>query len=139
MKSNVFRTMLIVLGTISVLGVVALVLVMNINESEADGERSIDEMVEASLVTDEITTDLESGDFVRISFQVVTDSKEALEELEKRDFQMQNILLKELAVMNTEDFKSGLADLEEKLKVKLNELMTEGQVTDVYTIDKVLQ
>ncbi|MCP3031202.1 flagellar basal body-associated protein FliL [Halobacillus sp. A1] len=139
MKSNVFRTMLIVLGTISVLGVVALVLVMNIKESEADGERSIDEMVEASLVTDEITTDLENGDFVRISFQVVTDSKEALEELEKRDFQMQNILLKELAVMNTEDFKSGLADLEEKLKVKLNELMKEGQVTDVYTIDKVLQ
>ncbi|WP_101843890.1 flagellar basal body-associated protein FliL [Halobacillus sp. Marseille-P3879] len=139
MKSNIFKTMLAVLGTITVLGVAALVLVLNISKGEADEERSIDEMVETSMTTEDITTDIENGDFVRISFQVVTDSEDALNELQKRDFQMQNILIKELATMEAEAFKSDLDELEEEVRLKLNELMTEGKVEKVYTVDKVLQ
>ena len=52
---------------------------------------------------------------------------------------MQNVLIKELSTMETETFKSGLSDLEEKVKMKLNQFMTEGEVTDVYTVNKVLQ
>ncbi|MFC7061203.1 flagellar basal body-associated protein FliL [Halobacillus seohaensis] len=139
MKNNVFRTMLIVLGTLTILGGVALVLVLNLSDSEAEGERSIDEIREASLTTEEITTDLKSGDFLRISFRIVTNSNEALEELEKRDFQMKNILIKELASMEGEDFQTGLDNVETDLKLKLNEFMSEGQITDVYTVKKVLQ
>jgi flagellar protein FliL len=60
-------------------------------------------------------------------------------EISQRDFQLKNILIKELATMKEEDFKSGLTDLEEKIKNKLNELMTTGKVTDVYTTNKILQ
>jgi flagellar protein FliL len=108
-------------------------------ETEASGERSIDEIREASLLTDEITTDLQNGDYVRISFRIVTDSKDSVEELEKRDFQLQNVLLKELSTMESETFQSGLGDLEKKLQLKLNQFMTEGEVTEVYTVKKVLQ
>ncbi|GGF10982.1 flagellar protein FliL [Halobacillus andaensis] len=139
MKNKVFKTMLVVLGSITVIGVVALVLVLNLSETEADGERSIDDIREASLITEDITTDIQGGDFVRISFRVVTDGEDALRELEKRDFQMQNILIKELATMEEEDFTSNLDSLEEEVRLKLNELMNEGQVTEVYTVDKVLQ
>ncbi|UOQ46482.1 flagellar basal body-associated protein FliL [Halobacillus salinarum] len=131
--------MMIILSTITVLGVVALILVINLSDSEASGERSIDEVRDSSLLTEEITTDLENGDYVRIKFRIVTDSKGALEELQKRDFQMQNIIIKELATMDTKAFKSGLSDLEETVKLKLNQLMTEGKVTEVYTVEKVLQ
>lgn len=131
--------MLIVLGSITVIGVVALVFVLNLSETEADGERSIDDIREASLITEDITTDIQGGDFVRISFRIVTDGEDALHELEKRDFQMQNILIKELATMEEEDFTADLTALEEELKLKLNELMNDGQVTEVYTVDKVLQ
>ncbi|MGR9050146.1 flagellar basal body-associated protein FliL [Halobacillus faecis] len=137
---NGFKVTVISLSTLTVIGVVALVLVLNFNgESEASGERSIDEIREASFLTEEITTDLQNGDYVRISFRVVTDSKESMEELKKRDFQMQNILLKELSAMDSETFQSGLSDLEAKVKLKLNEFMSEGEVTDVYTVNKVLQ
>ncbi|WP_394217235.1 flagellar basal body-associated protein FliL [Halobacillus trueperi] len=137
---NGFKVMVITLSTLTVLGVVALVLVLNFNgESKASGERSIDDIREASFLTEEITTDLQNGDYVRISFRVVTDSKESMEELKKRDFQMQNVLLKELSTMNSETFQSGLSDLEAKVKLKLNEFMSEGEVTDVYTVNKVLQ
>lgn len=138
---NMFKTMIIILSTLTVIGVVALILVFNLNgdPNEASGERSIDEIRESSLLTEEITTDLEDGNFIRIKFRIVTDSKDALEELQKRDFQMQNVLIKELAVMDGEAFKSGLSNLEETVKLKLNQLMEEGKVTDVYTVNKVLQ
>lgn len=137
---NIFKIMVITLSTLTILGVVALILVFNFDgNKEASGERSIDDIRESSILTDEITTDLENGDYVRISFRIVTDSKESMEELEKRDFQMQNVLIKELATMETAAFKSGLSDLEEKVKMKLNQFMTEGKVTDVYTVNKVLQ
>jgi flagellar protein FliL len=137
---NLFKVMIISLSSVTILGVVALILVLNMNEEiEASGERSIDEIREASLLTEEITTDLQNGDYVRISFRIVTDSKESVEELEKRDFQLQNVLLKELSTMKSEMFQSGLEDLENKLQLKLNQFMIEGEVTDVYTVKKVLQ
>lgn len=137
---NLFKVMIISLSSMTILGVVALILVLNMNgETEANGERSIDEIREASLLTDEITTDLQNGDYVRISFRIVTDSKDSVEELEKRDFQLQNVLLKELSTMESETFQSGLEDLEKKLQLRLNQFMTEGEVTDVYTVKKVLQ
>ncbi|MCP3026114.1 flagellar basal body-associated protein FliL [Halobacillus sp. A5] len=139
MKNSIFKTMMIILGTITVLGAAALVLVLNMSEGQADGERDIDEIVESSMTTEDITTDIEGGDYVRISFRVVTDSEDALNELEKRDFQMQNILIKEMATMEGKDFSSDLDNLEEEVKARLNELMTEGQITEVYTVDKVLQ
>src|SRR5699024_1480679 len=107
---------------------------------EAKGDtRTIEDMVEYSHETPEITTDLDDGSFVRIQLQIVTDSKEAKEEISKRDFQLKNISIKELATMDEDDFKEGLGELEEALKLKLNELMTDGTVTDVYTINKILQ
>ncbi|MYL70983.1 flagellar basal body-associated protein FliL [Halobacillus litoralis] len=137
---NGFKVMVITLSTLTVIGVVALVLVLNFNgESEASGERSIDDIREASFLTEEITTDLQNGDYVRISFRVVTDSKESMEEMKKRDFQMQNVLLKELSTMDSDTFQSGLSDLEAKVKLRLNDFMDEGEVTDVYTVNKVLQ
>lgn len=137
---NLFKVMVISLSSLTILGVVALILVLNTNgATEASGERSIDEIREASLLTEEITTDLQNGDYVRISFRIVTDSKDSVEELEKRDFQLQNVILKELSTMESETFQSGLEDLEKKLQLKLNQFMTEGEVTEVYTVNKVLQ
>ncbi|HLR07935.1 MAG TPA: flagellar basal body-associated protein FliL [Bacillota bacterium] len=135
--TKVMMTSLIV---ILLLGIMALLMMLYVTGDEAKGEsRTIEDMVEYSHETPEITTDLEDGSFVRIQFQIITDSKEAKEEISKRDFQLKNILIKELATMDEDDFKEGLGDLEEALKLKLNELMTDGTVTDVYTINKILQ
>lgn len=70
---------------------------------------------------------------------MILDSKDAKKEITKREFQVRNQIIKELATMKEADFKSGLGKLEEQLQTKLNELMTEGEVTGVYTISKILQ
>ncbi|MFS0561201.1 flagellar basal body-associated FliL family protein [Terribacillus sp. 179-K 1B1 HS] len=102
-------------------------------------EPSAAELAENSVTTDEITTDLEDGSIVRIQFQLITDGEKAKEELTARQFQLKNLVIKEMTTMNKEDFQAGLTDLEANLKKKLNEEMQEGSIKDVYTISKVLQ
>ncbi|WP_284139958.1 MULTISPECIES: flagellar basal body-associated protein FliL [unclassified Virgibacillus] len=120
----------------TVAAVIILNLIGNNNRSDA---QTIDDIVEYSYETPEVTTDLEDGSFVRIQFQILTDGKDAKKEISKREFQVKNILIKELAKMNEEDFKTGLSDLEDVVQSKLNEVMKDGKITDVYTINKILQ
>ncbi|MFZ3587914.1 flagellar basal body-associated protein FliL [Bacillus sp. DJP31] len=145
MKNNkLLVTVLIIITTISLLGAIALVVVLKFTGSdkvEEVKEPTIDEIVEYSVDVPEITTNLISGDFVRIQFKIQTESIEAKEELEKRDFQVRNILIQELSEMNSEQFqgKEGIANLETILKDQVNELMHEGKVVRVYTTAFVLQ
>lgn len=119
---------------------ITVVIVLNLpGKNDKTEAQTIDDIVEYSYETPDITTDLKDGSFVRIQFQITTDGKKAKEEISKRDFQIKNALIKEMAKMDEEDFKEGLDDLEDALKDRLNEVMTEGKITDVYTISKVLQ
>ena len=138
--SKLVKTMLTSIISIVLIGTLAAFIVLYVldNEKTTDAQ-SIDEMVELSYETPEVTTDLEDGSFVRIQFQLILDSKDAKKEITKREFQVRNQIIKELARMKEADFKSGLGKLEEQLQTKLNELMTEGEVTGVYTISKILQ
>lgn len=131
--SKLLKTMVTSFVIIIVVGVVAFLIVDNAKSNP------IDDLVNYSYETPEITTDIQDGAFVRIQFQIVTDGKKAKNEISKRDFQLQNILIKELAHLTKKDFTTDLSDLEKKVKKKLNELMTDGNITDVYTVKKILQ
>lgn len=97
---------------------------------------SIDQ--DLSVTTDEITTDLKDDHFVRIQFQLVTDSEDATSELENKLFQAHNILIKELAIKTSEEIKNMNA-IENEVKEQLNMIMTQGQIIDVHIINKVIQ
>lgn len=133
------KTLLISMSIIIILGAVAFVYLFNNVDSDEDDKQSIEDMNKFSYETPEMTTDLKSGAFVRIQFLVITDGKKAMEEVEEREFQIQNMLIKELAVMSEDDFREGLSKLESVLQDDLNEVMDDGIVTDVYTINKILQ
>lgn len=122
------------------LGAATILFILNLNnKDDKSSVETLDAMVKYAYESPEITTDLLDGSFVRIQFQIITDGKAAQEEISKRDFQLKNILIKELAKLDEEDFKTALGELEEKIKDRLNELMTEGKIIDVYTINKILQ
>jgi len=138
--SKLVKTMITSLVVLLVGAIAALVVVLNVQGKDDEGQaQTIDDIVEYSYESPEITTDLSDGSFVKIQFQIVTDGKDAKEEISKREFQLKNILIKELATKTEEDFKSGLSELEQSVKEELNKLMDEGQVTEVYTINKILQ
>ena len=138
--SKVLKITAISVASLLAIAMITVVVVLYFNNNNIESkELSIDEMNEFSYETPEVTTDLKDGVFVRIQFQLIMDSKASLKEIEKREFQIKNILIKELAVMTEEDFNAGLADLEKVLQQKLNEIMTEGTIKDVYTISKIMQ
>lgn len=138
--SKMVKMMITSLVIILALGAATILFILNLNnKDDKSSAETLDEMVKYAYESPEITTDLLDGSFVRIQFQIITDGKAAQEEISKRDFQLKNILIKELAKLDEEDFKTALGELEEKIKDKLNELMTEGKIIDVYTINKILQ
>lgn len=141
MKNKALTIMMILLVTITLVGVIALVVILKFSGDEETKEPSIEEVIEHSVDIPETTTNLMSNDFIRISFKIQTDSKKAKSELEKRDFQVNNIIIEELSELKAEDLqgKKGKELIETKVKDKVNSLMQEGMVERVYITSMMIQ
>jgi flagellar FliL protein len=139
-NSKVMKLIVSILIVLTVISIGAVFYVLNVSgEQKEDKEPTLDEVIANSYETSQITGDLKDGSFVRLQFKVITDSEKAKIEAEKREFQLKNILIKELVKMDEASFNAGLSELEKMLVTKMNELMKDGKIIDVYTIDKVLQ
>ncbi|MEG0471264.1 MAG: flagellar basal body-associated protein FliL [Solibacillus sp.] len=135
MKNNKLLTiMLIILVTITLVGVIAVVLVTQLNKGPEVSEPTIDEIAVASVDIPELTTNLADGSFVRMQLKIQTTSEESAAELLKRDFQVNNILIQELSEMEVEalEGKQGKVAFQNTIKSQINELMQEGEVVQVY-------
>ncbi|WP_449540015.1 flagellar basal body-associated protein FliL [Ferdinandcohnia sp. Marseille-Q9671] len=134
MKNKLLIIMIIILSTITLVGTTAFVILTKVTASDSEKEPSIDEVIKSTVEIPEITTKLLSDDYIRISFNMQTDGKKAKEELEKRSFQVNNLIIKELSNMTSEEFKGeeGIVNLENRLKERINELMQDGTVVKVY-------
>jgi len=142
MNKKLLTIMLVIIGSITLIGVTALVIVTKfIGNEDEHKEPSIEEVVEASVDIPEITTNLSSGNIVRISLKIETDSKKAKEELTKRSFQVQDIIISELANMEASQLEGteGMNKFKDAITQKTNELMQEGKVNKVYTTSYILQ
>ncbi|MEK4950024.1 flagellar basal body-associated protein FliL [Bacillus sp. FSL W8-1127] len=140
-RNKLLTIMLIILTVITLAGAVALVIMLKSNSGHQGKEPDIDQVLECSVDVPEITTNLASNDFIRISFKIQTDSKKAKEELEKRDFQTKDIIIELLSGMRAEDLKgaAGKEKLAEMLKSRLNEVMQEGKIVKVYITSYIIQ
>ncbi|EWG11964.1 flagellar basal body-associated protein FliL [Cytobacillus firmus] len=142
MKNNkLLMIMLMMLVAITLIGAIALVLVMKFSGDNETKEPTIDEVLEASVDIPQVTANLASDDYIRISFKIQTENKKAKEELQKRDFQVKNLIIQELSEMKSEDIqgKEGQIKLQEDLKTKINGLMQEGKIVQVYITESLLQ
>ena len=143
MKNKLLTVTLIVLVTITLVAVVVLALIWQMNKDDKDSndEASIDEIVEATVEIPEITTNLAGRQFVRISLNIQTDSEAAAEELEKRIFQVNNIVIHELSEVTREELegKAGKQALESTIQSLINPLMQEGEIERVYIVSYIIQ
>ncbi len=134
--------MLLILGSLTLVGVVAFVLITNYtNQPVPDAPPTIEEIIAHSFDTKEITTNLLSDDFIRASFRIHVDNKKALKEIQKRDFQVNNIILRALSGRKASGLAGpeGIAEFEDDIRKEINQLMQEGQVIQVYTTTWVIQ
>jgi flagellar protein FliL len=138
-KNKLLNTMLIILIVIAIAGGTAIYLVLQ--KGKDPKEPTIDDILKTSVDVPEITTNLAGDDYIKISFKIQTDSKDAKEELTKRDFQVKNIIIEELSEKKAQDLKgkTGKSTLENTMKLKINELMQDGKVEKVYITESLLQ
>ncbi|KZZ82843.1 MULTISPECIES: flagellar basal body-associated protein FliL [Bacillaceae] len=141
MNKKLLSIMFIIITSITLIGVAALAVMTNFFEKDTSGAPTIDEIVEASVEVPELTTNLASGNIVRISLKLETDSKKAKEELEKREFQVKDVIISELSNMNAKQLagKNGKESLKKTIMGSINNLMQEGKVEKVYTTSFILQ
>lgn len=142
MKNNKMLTMIIiVLVAIILIGVIAFVLLTQFNKPAGSMEPTIDEIVEASVEVPEITTNLADNKVVRVSLKIQTTNKDAAAELTKRDFQVKDIVIQELSEMEQKDLegKKGKQVFQKSLKTRINELMQEGEIQEIYITSFITQ
>jgi flagellar protein FliL len=111
------------------------------NKADASKGPSIDEVIKNSVDITDLTTNLATSNYVKMSFKIETDGKAAKDELTKRDFQVKNIVIEELSDTKAEALssKAGKIKLEQILKDKINQIMQDGKVVQVYITDSLLQ
>lgn len=108
---------------------------------QAHSGESAEELLERTVDTPEIVTNLYSGNFIRIQFKLVLDSEETREELEKRMFQVEHTAIALLSSLTPDDIRGeqGLRNVEERLKARVNALLQTGKVERVITTKKMVQ
>jgi flagellar protein FliL len=144
MKNNkLLMITLIILVTITLVAVIGYVLLTKLNaepETSKDAP-TIDEILVSSVDIEEITTNLADKRYVKIQLKIQTNGEEAGAELAKRDFQVKDLVIKELSEMTQEDLsgKEGKQSFQNTLKSKINELMDDGEVQQVYITSYIIQ
>lgn len=143
-KNRLLNIMLIILVALTLIGVLTFVLYTQFfqtDEAEAEPEATIEEVVARSIETEEITTNLLTNQIIRTSFVIEAEHEDAKEELEMRNFQVENIIIGELADRSVQDLSGseGISLVETNIRAELNELMQEGSIERVYMNQKVIQ
>ena len=141
-KNKLISKMIIIMLSLTLIGSIAVIVTLKYTE-QAGTEKgpSIDDVIKASVDVTDIKTNLKSNNYISISFKIQMDSKKAAAELQKRDFQVRDIIIKRLSDMSAQDFEGtkGLSTLETDIAKQIDQLMENGHVVKIYTTSKVLQ
>ncbi|KMK77224.1 flagellar basal body-associated protein FliL [Alkalihalobacillus pseudalcaliphilus] len=142
-KNKMFQITLILMLTFSLVGVAVIIFLNQSGQfARADNNQSsIDDIIEMSFETEQIVTNLKSNDYIRVSFFIQGDSKDTLTEIEKRDFQLNHLILSLLSEKTSSELsgRDGMRAIEAQLKEEINTLLDSGEVQNVYTTSWVIQ
>lgn len=148
-QNKLFNMALIMIIAITLLGVVAFVLWQMYLNPAANGSMAqaaevktltADELVEYTVDTGEITTNMLTNNFIIVRFSITASDKKTKEELEKRLPQVNQIIIKTLAGLTPDDIKGtdGLNKLEAQLLNQISTIVQEGKIIQVMTTKRVL-
>ncbi|MCY9375712.1 flagellar basal body-associated protein FliL [Bacillus spizizenii] len=141
MKKKLMIILLIILIVIGALGAAAYFVLGGKSGEKSEAKKSIDEIVASTVEIEEITTNLKSDNIIRLAIKLETDSDKSKEELEKRDFQVKDAVISQLADTKANEIEGdkGKEAFKKELKEKLNSYLQEGKVEKVYITSFNLQ
>ncbi|WP_226534696.1 flagellar basal body-associated protein FliL [Fictibacillus halophilus] len=140
-KNNAVTIMLSMVVAIGLIGAAGYFGFQYFSPKTEASEPTAEELDKLMVETDEITTNLADKSYVKIKFKIQADNKDAKKELEKRLFQVNNLIIYEISNKKTEELsgQKGLISLEDTLKSEINKVMQDGKVVRVYTTQKIIQ
>ena len=106
-----------------------------------DKEKTIEELIELSLDTDIITTNLASSNFAVVQFNLLLSDGKAKEELENRTPEVRAAIISTVASFTKDQLtgEKGIVALEKELLNKLNDTVIAGEVERVLVTEFKLQ
>lgn len=148
MNSRFVQVSLIILVALTLIALITFFLWQMTTPSMVSGNQGMNvedlsskELLELSVDTEQITTNLYTNDFIIVQFNILVDNKKARKEVENRMSEIRSAIISVLASKTPEDLQGeeGISALEEILVERFNEILNEGSVVRVLTIDRQIQ
>ncbi|MFT9847850.1 flagellar basal body-associated FliL family protein [Aneurinibacillus sp. REN35] len=147
-KNRLVNIALIILIAITLVGVVVFVLWQTYFKPEPapvagqqiEKKISAEEFQKVTLETEEIRTNLLTGDLILAKFAIQAENEKVKHELELRKAQVVHTIIKSLSAMKPEEIQGpkGMEKVEEAIKKELDKLLEEGKVVNVITTHKIV-
>jgi flagellar FliL protein len=147
-KNRLLTIALIILMAITLVGVVIFVLWQTYLKPEPEAAAaqqvekkvSAEEFQKATMETEEIRTNLLTGELILAKFAIQAENEKAKKELELRKPQVIHTIITTLSSMKPEEVQgpAGMKKVEDTVKKDLNKLLEEGKVIDVITTHKIV-
>ncbi|MEH7335175.1 flagellar basal body-associated FliL family protein [Neobacillus drentensis] len=99
---------------------------------------TIDKLANQTIETNQISTNLNSDNLIQVKFSIELDSKDTKKQAEKIIPIIESDIIKILSKSKKEDFKD-IEAFEKKIKDRLNERFSEGEIINVYTTELLIQ
>ena len=148
MSSRFVQVSLIILVALTLIALITFFLWPMTTPSMVSGNQGMNvedlsskELLELSVDTEQITTNLYTNDFIIVQLNILVDNKKARKEVENRMSEIRSAIISVLASKTPEDLQGeeGISALEEILFKRFNEILNEGSVVRVLTIDRQIQ
>lgn len=149
-KNRLVNIALILLMAITLIGVVIFIIWQSylkqpvdpavINGKQVEKKISAEELEKVTIETDEIRTNLLTGDLILAKFAIQAENEKVKKELELRKTQVIHTVIKILSAMKPEEVQGpkGMEKVEAAIKTELNKLLEKGKIVDVITTHKIV-
>lgn len=148
-KNRLVNIALILIMAITLIGVVMFIIWQSylkpadpaaVNGQQVEKKISAEELEKVTLETEEIRTNLLTGDLILAKFAVQAENEKVKKELELRKPQVVHTVIKTLSAMKPEEVQGpkGMEKVEAAIKTELNKLLEKGKIVDVITTHKIV-
>jgi flagellar protein FliL len=142
---NVYKKSILIIGIITIIGVAGFFtwnyLQTKPDEKETKKQETIENLLEKSVETETITTNLADVGLAKMKFKIITNSKKNAEELTKLSFLTESTIIKYFNGVTKQEMTGtgAIETIENKLKDDLNKALGHEYVTKVYIVEHMVQ
>lgn len=142
---NVYKKSILIIGIITIIGIAGFFvwnyLQSKPDEKETKKQETIEELLEKSVDTEVISTNLADEGLAKVKLKIITTSKKNAKELTKLSFLTESTIIKYFNGLTKQEMTGpgAIETIESKLKDDLNKALGHEYVTKVYIVEHMVQ